>query len=249
MTTFVHTIGGYYRDPAKFIKEAKAVGVNRRVAQHLLSKFSFGDVVMVLDWNGKVKGRGSRAVGKKGLRVPKKVIAYGQFVVERLSFQASVMAVLAEELLAEGEVAEVRQVDGGGAVVERECGSYIDAGGVVIRHDSKLTLKDLLARAKAIGEGLGIAKLETFVGGRFQAFREPIEVERPPFQMGFWEVEASPVRKPSGTDKAEVSGIGSYHLRVHAKREDPLLGLLPAPAPDEGKAEEGADEDDDSAQE
>lgn len=216
--TFVHTIGGYYRDQDTFIKEAREAGVNRRIAVHLLKNISFGDVVVVLDWRAPVRGRKVRTVGKKGLEVPATVIAYGQFIVERLSFQAEVMSRLAKAMIEEGQV-EVRE---GGGVVERECGSYVDGGGLILHPDNPNTLQDLLARAKAIAADMGIAKLETFIGGRFQAFQEPLEVERPPFQMGFWEVEFKAKAK-RGKDQREVSGIGSYYLRDTAKRGDPLL--------------------------
>lgn len=218
MKTYVHTIGGYYKDRERFIKEAREVGANRRIAVHLLKGFNFGDVVMVLDWDAPVKSKRKRTVGQKGLKVPNTVIAYGQFIVERLSFQASVMAKLAEEMIKEGQV-EVRE---GGAVVERECGSYVDGGGLILAPDNPNTLQDLLARAKAIALGMGITKLETFIGGRFQAFREPLEVERPPFQMGYWEVEFEGSRK-RGSSGREVSGIGSYFLRQNVQRKDPLL--------------------------
>lgn len=210
MKTFVHTIGGYYKDPDKFIRESRETGVNRRIAVHLLKGFEFGDVVMTLQWNG----------GK-----PK---AFGQFTVERLSFQEPVMVALAVRLLADGE-GDMR--DGGGAVVERECGSYIDAGGVVLRRESKLTLQDLLARAKAIAVELGIPKLETFIGGRFQAYKKAVKVPKPPFQMGYWEVDEAKARK-RGAGEREVAGIGSYHLRTRVGRTDPLLGLKePEPKP------------------
>lgn len=224
--TFVHTIGGYYRDRERFIKEARTSGANRRIAVHLLPKFNFGDVVMVLDWDAPVKGKAVRTVGQKGRTVPTKAVAYGQFVVERLSFQSEVMARLAKKVLDDGD-GEWRE---GGEVVARECGSYVDGGGVVLNPESELTLPDLLARAKLIAAEMGIKKLETFIGGRFQAFSDPIQVERPPFQMGFWEVVERPVRRRAGGGR-EVSGIGSYHLRTRAVRADPLL--LPAPAPDE----------------
>lgn len=203
MTTFVHTIGGYYRDRKKFIKESREFGVNRRIAVHLLKGFSFGDVVVVLDWN---KGEPE---------------AYGQFTVDRLAFQEAVMTALMPRLIEEGQ-ADERPAYG---PVVRECGSYVDTGGVTLRPNSPLTLQDLLARAKAIAAELGLAKLETFIGGTFQAYAEPFALdEAPPFQMGYWKVNDEVGKRVRTRGAREAHGIGTYALRDRkARQNEPVL--------------------------
>lgn len=197
MTTFVHNIGGFYT-PARFIREAREHGAHRRVAQHLLGRFNFGDRVMTLDWR---HGHPE---------------AFGEFIIETISFQAEVMARLARQVVDEGE-ADLRPALGN---IMRECGSYADLGGITVRPESRLTLPEIVARAKRIAAELGIPKLITFIGGRFTAYATPVPLEgRPPNQRGFWEW-AEPTRRIRITPERHAIGIGDYTLRTRVARQD-----------------------------
>ena len=213
MTRWLHYIGGYY-SPDKFIRETKRHGMNRKVAPNVASAMEYGDTVICLEWNH---------------REPH---AFAECVINGVSFPAEITGRLGQKLVDDGQATE-RQ--GSGAVIVRECGSYVDGGGYVVGEGVKLSY--LAKKAKEIAAELGI-ELSCFVSGRLSKVHTPPVVVQPypPFTRGFmrvrneslWDCDPNAIVIDNEPQPNAVNGIISYAKRRNKERKDLNLRLLPS---------------------
>lgn len=137
---FIET--SHYTRP-QFLREAATLGITRRIDRRVLERFEFGDVVYLATKSGSTP------------------ILFAKFVVSTLSgFSRAEIEALAKTW-------ELRCVDIGGQLIERECGDY-----------------QALATFEVVGERVSIARalelcaeLEPDERGKWMVGGEPIELE------------------------------------------------------------------------
>lgn len=101
MNAWLHFIGRSYYSIASFAREAKKVGVSRRIGRQTLCKMNFGDRIVLAQWDGK------------------KAVAFGYF-------HLSAVGGLPSEVTAKGLEKHGGELAAfGGSLVSRGCGSYV----------------------------------------------------------------------------------------------------------------------------
>lgn len=117
--TWLHFIGkSFYSSIAKFEKEARAIGISRRVDKRILLKMNYGDKVYLFQ-------------GDK-----KRSICFGFFIIDSISGD---IAPVINELKESGLI---ELTSPGGIVINRGCGSYM-AGPTYACSDSNITLNEI----------------------------------------------------------------------------------------------------------
>lgn len=161
-----HFIGGFYKSTDRFIAEARRLGISRRVPAKVARGMHFGDRIVLLRWLGKdPAGRG-------------RVEAFAECTITGITLADGIGAEVGRQLADEGRAS----FDGGGGVVQRDCGFYMVTGGWSVEAD----LPELIERAQAIADERGV-ELFCMVPGRLdQVYESPALLSpAPAFHRGF----------------------------------------------------------------
>ena len=159
MATWRHFVGGHYT-PGRFIREARRLGVTRRVAANVAKAMAFGDTVELLHW-------------KRG-----RPVLFAEFTVTDI--------ILPVEISIEVRKKHRRLKVSGGSRIVRECGSYEMVGVCAIEPDDGLTLQQIAVEAIEIAERLKLAPWCMIGGPLTKVYKPPVEVSPPPrFSRGF----------------------------------------------------------------
>lgn len=150
MTTWLHFVGRQYYQPRTFIAEAKKYGVTRRVALKVLKKMHYGDEVYLATYNNHAE-------------------IFGLFCIQTISG-------LSKEAVAKiHEKYQCTQVSGGGRVVQRGCGSYIEGP----TYNVDASLREIAETLESV-ENPGLL----MVGGKFYPHPR-VRLRDIPFMQGF----------------------------------------------------------------
>jgi hypothetical protein len=106
-TRWMHYIGGYYRSHHAFIREAKVMGISRRIPAQVARGMNYGDTVVLLRYCSK-----------------KRVYAFAEMIITGLVLSGDIAQAVGEKLQAQGKATYTA----GGGMISRECGSYMIMG-------------------------------------------------------------------------------------------------------------------------
>lgn len=207
MTQWLTYVGSKHYSPAKFLAEARAIGISRRIPANIAKGMHFGDTVLLMDWRA---GRPA---------------CFGEFRISRIFFEGEVQSKVVKELKDEDKIVE----DHSGApatVVHRECGDYLMGGGATVRDDvdiPELVEKAEKAHKDLAGEG-GVKEgdegsLWAMVGGELtREYFPPRTLEpAPKFTRGFMHmtdgmsfVDANPTETGIAPKPSSVVGVEQY---------------------------------------
>lgn len=106
---WLHFIGGYYQTIERFINEAKAKGITRRIPAQIARGINFGDRVILLRWQ------------------EKSALAFAEAVVTGITLDSEVSEYVQEKLKEQGKIQDTGSDSNLGppVCISRECGSYL----------------------------------------------------------------------------------------------------------------------------
>jgi hypothetical protein len=133
--TWMHFIGGFYGNVDKFINEAIKYRISRRVPAQIVKGMQFGDRLVLLRYANP------------------DVFAFAEAQIIGITLDHEIAKEVGERLKANGQAEYQDAPSGGGALIERECGSYILCGSWVV--------KCSLAEVMAIALEISAARAET----------------------------------------------------------------------------------------
>jgi hypothetical protein len=210
MTTWIHFVGGYYT-PRGFIMEAKEMGASRKVAPGVARRMAWGDRVIVL-----------KCLDRKNRRA----LVLGEFEIRRITLPEDVAAEVCADLVAEGRATFL---GGGGAIIKRACGSYIDAGSWAV----DATVEELMDAVIKVADEKGITPWALVCGPLTKIYHPPWAWEPcPAFHRTFTVTEEDmsfvsddprawieDVERDPG-DRSTVMAVQQYRKRARAQRRD-----------------------------
>ena len=199
-------VGGHYTTE-KFIREARALGVSRRIAPRNAQGMSFGDTVYLFR-----HGPYTQVIGA--------------FQVSRLSLPQDINQEIVEWLQAQGKIESVN--DAPPVQVYRECGSYSESGGATVSPDT--TLKEIVDKVIEICKERGEEPFMLLAGPLVKVYNPPVVIQpRPKPIRGFMHMKdewmqqvnrKAGLRLEDGGDTAEVVGVENYYKRTTVDRPD-----------------------------
>ena len=153
MKTWLHFIGKQYYSEKSFRAEGLKYGVTRRIAPLAAKQMSYGDRVLL------------------GINDGKSAVLFGSFVIETISGMGQ------EATVALGQRCTLKQVSGGGRLVNRGCGSYVE--GPTWSLGGPITIEELIEISlKAGGDN------KFMVGGEFEDL-DRVRLKSMRFAQGF----------------------------------------------------------------
>lgn len=204
---WAHWIGGQHYGTERFIREARQLGVSRRIAPRNAQGMGFGDIVYCFRHGPYCQ-------------------IIGAFRVTRLSLPADINAEIVEWLKQQGKIESVS--DAPPVKVYRECGSYNEMGGATVTPET--TLKEIVDKVIEICKRKEIEPFMLLAGPLVKVFNPPVVImPRPKPIRGFmhmkdeWMTAVSLSLKggiQQGTDSPEIVGVSDYYKRTTVDRPD-----------------------------
>lgn len=209
ISTWMHFIGGYYKNEKKFISEARKFGISRRVPAQVVRGMEFGDRLIFLRY---VKGQ--------------QAFAFAEAVIVGITLDGSIAKQVGQRLIDEGKAI----YNEGGGIVERECGSYFVLG----HFEVNATLKETMAIAQEIhgakAEGKEPEPLFVMVNAKLtRAYKAPVYLSPSPnFTRGFIRsTNTSFVAPDDFVPERQVIAIEGYEKKERPRKERADIPLLP----------------------
>ena len=211
-STWMHFIGGYYKNEKQFVGEARRFGISRRAPAQTVRGMEFGDRLIFLRY---VKGHSA--------------FAFGEGQIGGVTFEGTLARKVGQRLIDEGK-AEYHSADEGGLMVKRECGSYV----VVGTYETTASLKETMSIAfeihaqEAKEQGKEPEPLFVMVNARLtKAYKSLVYLSPSPnFTRGFIRTtDASFVAPGDFEPERKVIAIDGYEKKTRRpKRVDyPML--------------------------
>lgn len=202
--TWLHFIGGYYRTPDRFLSETQKQGFSRRLPAHIARGMDFGDKVIFLRYGGASSRMTTSA---------KTVFAFGEGVITRVTFDASIAVQLGQQLEQRG----LAEYTPGGDTILRECGAYVLAGTWTIVPE--VDIPQLIEAATRLAQAQGETKVFVMLGGELTAaYDSPVFLDPAPhFARGF--IKTLPGSTYRYTGKAGSQAHQMLAVRNYRKAE------------------------------
>lgn len=211
--TWLHFIGGYYKNEEKFIHEARKVGITRRSPAQVVRGMEFGDRLIFLRYaNGQA-------------------FAFAEGQISGVTFEGDLAKEVGQRLIDTGK-AEYHSAGDGGMAVSRECGSYIVMG----TYETTASLKDVMSIAyeihvKKCKEQGKDEPLFVMVNARLvTAYEHPVYLSpSPKFTRGFIRStdDAFYVAPSEHKPERNVVAIDGYSKKERSSKRHVDMPLLP----------------------
>ena len=171
-TTWAHYIGRYYQSTDLFIREARRLGITRRVPMQIAASMQFGDRVILLRYDNR------------------RVFAFAEMVITGVVFDERISKSIGERLVAEGRAT----FNPGGGACQRECGTYIVIGTYTVADD--VDLPEIIQAATEIAAQNGLKPFVMISGELYIVYDNPIFLDpAPPFTRSFMQFDRQPTYK------------------------------------------------------
>ncbi len=212
--TWLHFIGGYYKDEKRFVREARKFGISRRVPAQVVRGMEFGDCLVFLRYM-----RGASA------------FAFAEGRIVGLTLDGAIAKQVGERLIQDGK-AEYQE---GGGMVQRECGSYFVLGTFIVTVSLKETMdiaQEIHAR-EAKEQGKEPEPLFVMVNAKLtRAYKDPVYLSpSPKFTRGFIKSDDSTFIAPGDfVPERQVVAIEGYEKKERPRRRPIEVPLLPGVA-------------------
>lgn len=196
MKTWLHFIGkSYYPTITAFEKEAREVGITRVIPKKTLEQMSYGDRVLLAQWETPKKGKAHALI-------------FGEFYISTVSgIGQTVLDIFTH-------VYPWTLLDMGGRRIERGCGSYMAGPTVAFTQDAP-SPGDIVNAVKA-------AKSDDklMVGGRYIQHPKKVRMKNLPHSQGAREFDYERWRMAvaAGVPRGGLSGC--YYCNVKGKEVD-----------------------------
>ena len=178
---YLHWIGKKYYTMNSFEKEAEEHGVTRRVSLQVARKMSWGDTIYC-----------AMLKGKTG-------VIFGFFTIDKLT------GLSPEALESVTSAYENKQVDEGGATINRDCGEYVLGTTLAVASELPAIIDTL---QETVIDDKGVTKL--MIGGYFQP-RRHIRLLDIPFRQGFRTLDAYALLRSASVNNERVQG--QFYMR------------------------------------
>lgn len=206
ISTWLHFIGGYYKNEQKFVREARKFGISRRAPAQMVHAMEFGDRLIFLRY---VKGQAA--------------FAFAEGVIVGITLDGAIAKKVGDRLIDEGKATYSE----GGGIVERECGSYMVLGSFQVT----ATLKETMAIALEFHHKQESADpLFVMVNAKLiRAYKAPVYLSpSPKFTRGFIRSDDSSFIAPDDfVPERQVIGIEGYEKKERPRKERKGMPLLP----------------------
>jgi hypothetical protein len=210
-STWMHFIGGYYKDEKQFIHEARKQGISRRAPAQTVRGMEFGDRLVFLRY----VGAGS-------------VFAFAEGQIVGLTLDGDIAKQVGDRLIEEGK-AEYHE---GGGMVQRECGSYFVIGTFSVNVSLKETMdiaQEIQAK-QAREQGKEPEPLFVMVNARLtRSYEDPVYLSpAPKFTRGFTRSNDTSFVAPGDfAPERKVIAIEGYAKKERSTRRRTDVPLLP----------------------
>jgi hypothetical protein len=128
--TWMHFIGGYYKDTDKFINEAMKHRVSRRAPAQMVRAMEFGDRLVLLRYYR-----------------DESVSAFAEAQIIGITLDHEIAKIVGEQLHC-----EYHEPAGGSSVIERECGSYMHTGTWIVNASLRDVMEIAMKAARERGD-------------------------------------------------------------------------------------------------
>lgn len=202
VSSWMHFIGGYYKNEETFVAEAQKSGISRRIPAQVIRGMEFGDRLVFLRY---VKGNS---------------FAFAEGIVIGITLEGPIAKQVGEKLIQEGK-AEYHQ---GGGKIERACGSYF----VIGTYEVRATLKETMDIAQQLHDQQQKGKSEDEREPLFvmvnatltQAYANPVYLSpAPKFTRGFIRSDDSSFVAPGDfSPERNIIAIDGYARKDPRKR-------------------------------
>jgi len=165
-TRWMHYIGRYYRSHHAFIREAKVMGIARRIPAQVARGMNYGDTVVLLRYCRK-----------------ERVYAFAEMVITGLVLSGDMAQAVGEKLQAQGKATYTA----GGGMISRECGSYMIMG----TWNVDAELPEVMDIVTEIAAEKGMDATFVMISGELTTvYDDPVYLDpAPPFTRGFIRVD------------------------------------------------------------
>lgn len=203
--TWLHFIGGYYANTAKFVAEAERQGISRRAPAQVVRGMEFGDRLIFLRYAKDASA------------------AFAEGRIIGVLLEHEIAQIVGEKLRDEGKA---EYIEGGGRI-DRECGSYMISGGWSVTASLAECIEYALEAAEERGVNLFVMVNATLS----QAYPAPIILSpSPAFTRSFTRARAE--QEYIFPEDPAPAGV-VYGIRDYAK--NPRPARLPAHTGEESK--------------
>ncbi len=183
MSTWLHYVGGLYT-PEKFIKEAKRIGISRRIPLRNLKSLQWGDEVLCAEWKpwtAVTYAGGETKEHSAGFKSGDARI-FCSFIIRHVFVEnPEVNKALQEILRAQGKITDYLPQPIGGGRVERECGVYYTGGEIL----TSASISEIYQILQSLDP-----KTKVMIGGELKSvYDPPVVVSGVPFTRTLLQIE------------------------------------------------------------
>jgi hypothetical protein len=212
ISTWMHFIGGLYKNEKKFVSEARKFGISRRAPAQVVGGMEFGDRLVFLRY---VKDGSA--------------FAFAEGTITGVTFEGGLAKKVGDQLIDKGKA---NYTEGGG-MIQRECGSYMVLGTYEVTATLKETMKiaQKIHAEQAKQEGKEPEPLFAMINARLtKAYKAPVYLSpSPKFTRGFTRSDDSSFVAPDDfSPQRNIVAIDGYSKK---ERNNQVIDypMLPGP--------------------